>query len=455
MVIDIYVLLEVLAIHLCGVAVAVYYVHGQLGVKDFCAEYLMVMVALPVLYVAIAKSRRLYEFRALCSFSSFIGRAIACLLLAFGLLIVAGFMLGVASDFSRVWYALWVVTALPAVMTLRALASGAFVKGARSGLIRRNAAIYGSREAVGRLQETIGKASPEIRVVQSFVAAARGRGRPSASAAISALVDFGQKHDLDLIIVAPDADSYAELPEILSTLSVLPAEVHVSLDFGERNLPIRGVSTLDRMQLLDVQRRPISGWGRLLKTLEDYSVGTIALAALLPAFLVIAIAIKLESKGPVFFKQRRHGFNHKIITVWKFRTMRVMEDGDDFVQAVHGDARVTRVGRFLRATSLDELPQLINVMLGDMSIVGPRPHPLALNNQYIDLLESYGNRHKVKPGITGWAQINGFRGPTGDPYLMQKRVEYDLEYIEKWSVWMDLKIIAATPFRGLVHENAV
>ena len=129
-----------------------------------------------------------------------------------------------------------------------------------------------------------------------------------------------------------------------------------------------------------------------------------------PLLLLIAVAIRLDSKGPVLFRQRRHGFNHRVFSVWKFRTMNVMEDGEDMVQAVAGDHRVTRVGRILRRTSLDELPQLFNVLKGEMSVVGPRPHPLALNNRYQELMESYSSRHKVKPGITGWAQINGFRG---------------------------------------------
>jgi hypothetical protein len=156
----------------------------------------------------------------------------------------------------------------------------------------------------------------------------------------------------------------------------------------------------------------------------------------------------------VFFRQRRHGYNHRLIDVYKFRSMTVAENGDHVVQAKKNDARVTRVGKFLRRTSLDELPQLFNVLKGEMSLVGPRPHAVAHNQHYRERLQRYANRHCVKPGMTGWAQIHGFRGPTEDPEKMRKRVHMDLYYIENWSIWLDLKIIALTPFVGFVHRNA-
>ncbi len=169
---------------------------------------------------------------------------------------------------------------------------------------------------------------------------------------------------------------------------------------------------------------------------------------------LIAIAIKLDSKGPVLFRQRRHGYNYRVVEVLKFRTMTVMEDGAQITQATKNDKRITRVGAFLRRTSLDELPQFWNVIRGDMSIVGPRPHAIAHNNYYDDLIENYANRHRVKPGITGWAQVHGFRGETATPDMMANRVRYDLEYIENWSLWLDLKIVIMTPLFGLFRRSA-
>jgi putative colanic acid biosynthesis UDP-glucose lipid carrier transferase len=170
--------------------------------------------------------------------------------------------------------------------------------------------------------------------------------------------------------------------------------------------------------------------------------------------LFVAAAIKLDSSGPVFFIQSRHGYNHRIIRIVKFRTMTVAEDGVDIRQAVRGDHRITRVGAFLRSTSLDELPQLFNVVRGELSLVGPRPHAVIHNNWYAEKLARYSCRHKVKPGITGLAQIRGCRGETSTPEAMQKRLEFDLEYIKNWSPWLDLAILARTAFVPFFDRSA-
>jgi putative colanic acid biosysnthesis UDP-glucose lipid carrier transferase len=173
-----------------------------------------------------------------------------------------------------------------------------------------------------------------------------------------------------------------------------------------------------------------------------------------PVLFLIAMFVKFTSPGPIIFKQLRYGMDGKSIQVWKFRSMSVMENGDEVVQAKKGDVRITSVGGFLRRTSLDELPQFINVLMGDMSIVGPRPHAVAHNEQYRKLIKGYMLRHKVKPGITGWAQINGWRGETDTLDKMQSRVEYDLDYIRNWSVWFDIRIIFLTVFKGFINKSA-
>jgi putative colanic acid biosynthesis UDP-glucose lipid carrier transferase len=218
--------------------------------------------------------------------------------------------------------------------------------------------------------------------------------------------------------------------------------------------PPKALLDYEGLTVLELESRPLEGWGTIVKVLEDRIIGSLALVVLMPVLFLIALAIKIESRGPILFKQRRHGFNHNVFTVYKFRTMNVVEDGPNVVQAMRNDPRITRVGRFLRKTSLDELPQLFNVLKGDMSLVGPRPHALAHNEYYSSVLASYAIRHKVKPGMTGWAQINGFRGETDTPEKMRQRLEHDLYYIENWSLWLDLKILFATPFFGLVGKNA-
>ena len=191
-------------------------------------------------------------------------------------------------------------------------------------------------------------------------------------------------------------------------------------------------------------RRPLSDRSVLAKCCLDYSVATLTLAAVAPLCGMVALAIKLESKGPVFFKQRQIGKNLKVFQVYKFRTMSVMEDGGVIKQAERHDSRITRVGRLLRRTSMDELPQLINVLKGEMSIVGPRPHAVVHDEEFMRQLEHYSRRHRVKPGITGWAQVNGLRGETRTNEQLTRRMEHDLYYVANWSAWFDLEIMLRT-----------
>ena len=205
---------------------------------------------------------------------------------------------------------------------------------------------------------------------------------------------------------------------------------------------------LGNTPLVVINDHPFYGGEWFLKKVEDYVLGPLILLLILPVLVIIALAIKLTSEGPILFKQRRHGLNGEIIKVFKFRTMTVLDDGDVVVQATKNDARVTTVGKFLRRYSLDELPQFLNVLQGTMSIVGPRPHALAHNEHYRKLIDGYMQRHKVKPGITGWAQVNGFRGETETLDKMQSRVEHDIYYINHWSLGLDLKIILLTILNG-------
>jgi putative colanic acid biosynthesis UDP-glucose lipid carrier transferase len=206
---------------------------------------------------------------------------------------------------------------------------------------------------------------------------------------------------------------------------------------------------------LDLSCTPMNGAARGVKRAEDLIVGGLISLFILPVCFIIALAVKLSSPGPVLFKQYRDGENGKKIKVYKFRSMKLhTEQEGQVTQATQGDSRITKVGGFLRRTSLDELPQFLNVLQGRMSIVGPRPHAVSHNEYYKDLVESYMWRHKVKPGITGWAQVNGFRGETDTLDKMQGRVDLDLWYIDNWSLWLDIKIIFLTVFKGFINKNA-
>jgi putative colanic acid biosynthesis UDP-glucose lipid carrier transferase len=257
---------------------------------------------------------------------------------------------------------------------------------------------------------------------------------------------------VERVVLACPADQLDRAAEALRHLPIdvdwaAPALGSASCAAGERSL-----------SLLPLQRRPISGTFAVLKAVEDRVLGGLLLLFVAPLMLLIALLIKLTSPGPVLYRQLRHGFDHELISVLKFRTMHVAScdaaDAAAFRQATRHDPRITGIGGFLRRTSLDELPQLINVVRGEMSLVGPRPHPVALNERYLHRIEGYLGRHRVRPGITGWAQINGCRGETVDDEAMLRRLRYDLEYIENWSPIVDLKILMLTAFRGFINQNA-
>lgn len=241
----------------------------------------------------------------------------------------------------------------------------------------------------------------------------------------------------------------------LDALGHSTANIRLIPDWFSLRLMNHGMSERLGIPMLDISTSTLSGMSGFIKDIEDKVLATLILILISPLMIVIAVAIKLTMGGPVLFKQMRHGWNGKLINVYKFRSMVLHESvNGEVIQATQNDFRVTRLGRFLRSTSLDELPQFINVLQGKMSIVGPRPHAVAHNDHYKEFVPRYMLRHKVKPGITGWAQVNGFRGEIDRLEKMERRVELDLYYIENMSLWFDLKIIFLTVFKGFVHRNA-
>jgi putative colanic acid biosynthesis UDP-glucose lipid carrier transferase len=243
--------------------------------------------------------------------------------------------------------------------------------------------------------------------------------------------------------------------EISSKLSELTVDVRYIPDLFDFRLLNASISHVAGLPIVNISHSPMYGFNSWLKSVEDKTVALAALFILSPLIVSVALAIKLSSKGPVIFRQRRHGWHGETFEVYKFRTMHVhQENPGQITQAQKNDERISPLGRFLRRTSLDELPQLLNVLQGRMSVVGPRPHAVEHNVQYQSLIDNYAWRHKVKPGITGWAQINGFRGETAQVQDMERRVEYDLYYIEHWSLWLDFKIICLTLLKGWVSPRA-
>lgn len=278
------------------------------------------------------------------------------------------------------------------------------------------------------------------------------------SAVIGRLTDLiarAQAGEIAAVYIALPMRAEQRIQELLDKLADTPVSAYVVPDLFVFDLLHARWVGLDGVPAVSVFETPFYGVDGSIKRIEDIILGSLFLCLSALPMLLVAAAIKATSPGPVLFKQRRYGLDGRPITVWKFRTMMVCENDDASVtQAIRNDPRVTPLGHFLRKTSLDELPQFFNVLQGSMSIVGPRPHPIALNEQHRGLIRGYMLRHKVKPGITGWAQVNGWRGETETLEKMRMRVEYDLEYIRSWSLWLDLKIIAQTVVSGFAKKNA-
>jgi len=263
-----------------------------------------------------------------------------------------------------------------------------------------------------------------------------------------------RKNHVDLVYVALPMRAETRLKEVLQELADTTSSVYIVADIFTFELLNARLVDMGGIPTISVYEGPFYGINDWIKRVEDLVVGFLITLMISPILIFIAIGVKLSSPGNVIFKQRRYGFNGEEIFVWKFRSMTVSEDGPNIPQAQKNDPRVTKFGEFLRRTSLDELPQFINVLQGRMSIVGPRPHAVAHNEYYRKLIPGYMLRHKVKPGITGWAQVNGWRGETDTLEKMQKRVEFDLAYIRDWSFWMDMRIIFMTIFKGFGGKNA-
>ncbi len=275
---------------------------------------------------------------------------------------------------------------------------------------------------------------------------------------ITDLASYARNNRVDLIIVAIPLSAEARLLYILKRLWELPVDIRISGKASSLKFSSKAYTYLGRLPLLAVFDRPLMGWALFLKTAFDRVISGAAIVAMAPVMLAVAAAIRLESKGPVLFKQKRYGFNNELIEVFKFRSMYANRcDADATTLVSKGDPRVTRVGRFIRKTSLDELPQLFNVLTGQLSLVGPRPHATqakAADTLYEQVVDGYFARHRVRPGITGWAQVNGWRGETDTREKIEQRVKHDLDYIDHWSLMFDVKILVLTPFALLKSENA-
>jgi Undecaprenyl-phosphate glucose phosphotransferase len=448
MVLDFLALVEVGLVVLAAVLAKYFYITVVLDSAQHPESYVAAGIAGGLTTFHLLRSRGLHTRAAFLEWRLRWRHLLVSIALSFLVLIALAYLLKLSANYSRGWLLTWLALTMLLVPLGRIVSGRVLGWLTAAGSAMRRVAIVADGPSGQQLAEQLRGASG-ITVVGVFeVAPAEKDGWETA---IAEVIATGERNAFDEIVIAPSRpDERAK--RTINQLSVLP--VHVWLHVADLSVPIHGTERLGGVNLLEVKSKPIGDWANVSKMLLDYVLGTICIILFAPLMLAIAVTIRLDSPGPAIFRQRRHGFNHSVIDVYKFRTMTVQENGDKVVQACKDDARVTRIGRFLRHTSLDELPQLFNVLKGEMSLVGPRPHALAHNHYYRQHVESYARRHIVKPGITGLAQVNGLRGPTEDPEKMRRRVQMDLYYIENWSLWLDLKILALTPLRGFVSHNA-
>lgn len=452
MITDMMALADMALIVIAAIIAKYIYIDGVLGVQGNDAMYALPALFCAVLSFVLMRKCRLYESFTSGNIHIRIGGLFSALCLAFLLLIFAGYIFKISFHYSRIWIFSWFLLSFCFILAERLFARNFVSRLAHLGLFRKKVAIIGADDIGQELFDTLSENYKEVSVLGLY--SDQEKEKTDKVGSLDELISFGQENEIDQVIIALPMSEDDRIAQIVAKLQVLPIDVQLCPARTSFRVPLKGIDYLGNVELFLVNKKPIEGWGYLFKSIADYILGAIAMVIFAPVFLVIAAAIKLDSPGPILFSQRRHGYNHQVIHVLKFRTMAVMEDGDQVRQAQKNDSRVTRVGRFLRKTSLDELPQLYNVLRGEMSLVGPRPHALVHNQYYSEMLERYANRHKVKPGITGWAQINGYRGPTDNPDDMRKRAELDLYYIDNWSLWMDFKILVATPLFGFVNRNA-
>lgn len=367
--------------------------------------------------------------------------------------------------YSRLWLTSYFGIGLFALYGARLFLYGIVRRWTREGRLDRRGVVVGGGDPGEHLVTALERQrDSDVRLVGVFDD--RGDDRAPTTCAglqklgtVDDLVEFARRTRVDLVIFSLPISAETRILQMLKKLWVLPVDIRLSAHTNKLQFRPRSYSYIGSVPVLDVFDRPIADWDVVMKWLFDKIVGGLALLAGLPVMAIVAIAIRLDSRGPVLFRQKRYGFNNELIEVFKFRSMYVeATDATAAKLVTKGDPRVTRVGRFIRKTSLDELPQLFNVVLkGNLSLVGPRPHAVhakAVDRLYDEAVDGYFARHRVKPGITGWAQINGWRGETDNDEKIQRRVEHDLYYIENWSVLFDLYILAMTPFSLLKTENA-
>jgi Undecaprenyl-phosphate glucose phosphotransferase len=400
----------------------------------------------------------LYEFDPITRPFAFAGKIVIVFATTFSFLLAAAFALKMSTEYSRIWTGSFALSSCIATILFRVIAAQIIGHLADRQVFSRNVVIVGSGGQMRRLLENIDKSHPRfVTLLGVFVEAQQDIVcRLPRLGTADDLPSYIRSNNVDDVVICLPWSAEGPITALIDKLRELPVNVYLGADLIGFRLPIRPAPDhFEELPLVEVMGRPLAGWGGIQKTALDYSLGIILTILMLPMMILIVIAIRLESKGPALFRQQRYGFINRTFEIYKFRTMRYTEAPEDKIaQATRDDPRVTRIGRILRRLSLDELPQIFNVLNGTMSLVGPRPHAVQHNEEYAQIIRGYFARHRVKPGMTGWAQVNGFRGETKTLKKMEARVEYDIYYVENWSLLFDLNILVMTAVICLTGRNA-
>ncbi len=451
--------LVLLAVGYVSYAWLVYYSYQTV---DF---YTVAIIGNSMLAVMLLYFAGLYQFGAITRVGPSMDRIVLANLTAFILMLAAAFTIKISDVYSRLWVGSFLVGGTLGLILARSLISWGITRLGERSIIARSVAVFGQGEQVEELLKFLKEVRPAfINVVKVFGDGATvGKSRDNSfkdngysETEFNKLAEFVRMENVDDVVVAMPWASSRAVASLVGRLREMPINVFLSSDLVGYKISMRPPPNyFDTIPLFQVSGKPLTGWDIVLKTIEDYVLALFFVIVLSPLLLIVAMLVKLDSPGPVLFKQKRLGFNNQEFEIYKFRSMTHSEVAETkTVQAQKQDARVTRIGALLRRSSIDELPQLFNVLNGTMSIVGPRPHAIDHNEEFATKIRGYFSRHRVKPGLTGLAQVNGFRGITDTVEKMENRVKNDIEYAENWSLLMDMKILIKTPFLLVLGTNA-
>jgi Undecaprenyl-phosphate glucose phosphotransferase len=446
-----------------GIALYLAYVARLDG---FAWEYITAIVAMAATAVICFQASDIYQVQIFRGHLRQMTRMASAWAVVFLLFIGVSFFAKLGGTISRVWLSAFFIVGLAALIAQRAVLRALIRRWAHQGRLDRRTIIVGADiNGENLIKELNAQEDSDLQILGVFDDRNDKRSLESCAGSpklgkVDDIIEFARRTRIDLVLFALPISAETRILEMLKKLWVLPVDIRLSAHTNKLRFRPRSYSYLGKVPTLDVFEAPITDWDLVMKWLFDRIVGALILLAALPVMALVALAIKLDSPGPVLFRQKRFGFNNERIDVFKFRSL-FHDQADPLAKTVvtKGDKRVTRVGRFIRKSSLDELPQFFNVVFkGNLSLVGPRPHAVQgkLQSQLFDeAVDGYFARHRVKPGITGWAQVNGWRGEVDSEEKIQKRVEFDLYYIENWAVLFDVYILLKTPVSLMTrNENA-